>query len=168
MNDFQPPRADTPAEGEVRIETRQPVRVAFARHVGPYEQCGKAWDTLRAWAGPRGLLGPQTVCLGLAYDDPEVTPVDRIRCDACISVPDSIEAEGEIGIQRIDGGPYAVLTHRGSYETLQPSIERLYTWVALNDRPLRQQQMVMHDTNIILRPGTEKLVIDLCLPLERQ
>jgi hypothetical protein len=34
------------------------------------------------WAGPRGLLGPNMMSFGLAWDDPAVTPADKLRCDA--------------------------------------------------------------------------------------
>ena len=38
---------------EVRIETLEPKKVAFVRHIGPYEKCEPAWNTLCSYAGQK-------------------------------------------------------------------------------------------------------------------
>ena len=43
---------------DVEIKRFPPQRVAFMRHVGPYSEVGRVWGKLMAWAGPRGLIGP--------------------------------------------------------------------------------------------------------------
>ena len=96
---------------EVKIAKVKPIRVAFMRHVGPYEKCGETWGKFCAWAGPRGLLGPQTTVIGISHDDPEVTPPEKIRYDACITVDENFEPEGEVGVQEIKGGDYAVVVN---------------------------------------------------------
>ena len=103
---------------DVRTETVDPMKVVFMRHVGPYVEVGPTWEKLMAWAGPRGLMGPSTKCLGISHDDPDVTPADKIRSDACVVVDREIETEGDVGRQEIPGGEYAVVTHRGPYEEL--------------------------------------------------
>ena len=117
VDSFEPFRTgDSPVD--VKIEKREPLRVAFVRHVGPYQEVGKAWERLCGWAGPRGLFGPNTAMLGVCHDDPDVTPPERIRYDACITAPDGLAAEGDVGIQEVAGGDYAVTTHHGPYENL--------------------------------------------------
>ena len=71
---------------DVRVESVAPMRVAFIRHVGPYLQVGETWGRLFAWAGPRGLVARGPKMIGVCYDDPEVTPPDKLRYDACLSV----------------------------------------------------------------------------------
>src|SRR6516162_192632 len=61
------------AAREVRFETVPPRRVAFLRHVGPYGTVGPTFQRLLAWAGPRGLLGPESLVIAIPYDDPGVT-----------------------------------------------------------------------------------------------
>ncbi len=78
---------------EAKIETLDAIKVAFVRHVGPYACCGEAWGRLCAWAGPKGLLGPQATMLAQSHDDPDVTPPDKLRYDACLVVGDDVEAE---------------------------------------------------------------------------
>ena len=103
---------------DVTICRRDPMRVAFIRHVGPYDQCGKAWERLCEWAGPNGLMGPGAEMLGVCYDDPDVTPPERIRYDACITVQPGVAAEGDVGVQTLAGGTYARFTHHGPYDRL--------------------------------------------------
>ena len=112
---------------EAEVKHFKAMPVAFVRHTGPLESpsIGAAWGKLCAWAGPRGLLGPQTVMLGIGHDDPEVTPPERIRYDAGIILEREITPEGEIGMQTLPAGDYAVAVHRGPYENLK------HTYVAL-------------------------------------
>ena len=77
---------------EATVKNLPPRKVAFVRHVGPYNEVGPAWERLCQWAGSKGLLGPGVVMLGLGHDDPEVTPPDKIRYDACIEIKGDVRA----------------------------------------------------------------------------
>jgi AraC family transcriptional regulator len=122
---------------EVRMETVPPMRVAFIRKTGPYNQCEDAWERLCAWAGPKGLLRADTRFLGVGHDDPQVTPPDKIRYDACVTVDGTVEGEGEVGIQTVGGGRYAVTTHKGPYENLESSYAELMGgWLPLSGERL--------------------------------
>ncbi len=109
----------------VAIQTLSPARVVFLRHQGSYDQVGATWGRLTSWAGRRGLIGPATRFLGISYDDPQITPPDKLRYDAALTVNAPVEPEGEIGVAEIAGGRYAVLTHKGPYETLGRAYQAL-------------------------------------------
>ncbi len=118
---------------KVEITEFESMNVAYVRHVGPYHECGKAWERLCTWAGPQGLLRPNCKFLGLCYDDPDVTEAGKIRYDACITIDETIEAEGDIGVQTIDGSAYAMTTHFGPYEGLSETYAQLCgQWVPEN------------------------------------
>lgn len=101
---------------KVEITKLPPLRVAFIRHTGPYSECAKVWEKLMAWAGHEGLVGPDAKFFGLSHDDPEVTPPEKLRYDACVTVNDSFEPAGDIGVQTIPGGEFAMTTHVGPYD----------------------------------------------------
>jgi AraC family transcriptional regulator len=166
LRTFQP-KTGGGAVMKVRIEKLQPKRVAFARHVGPYEKCGAAWGKLCSWAGPRGLLGPKTVCIGVCYDDPEVTPPDKIRYDACVTVADSIAGEGEIGVQTIPGGEFAIFTHQGPMENLLKTYQAIFgEWAPSSGRVVKagaSYEVYLNDPNTT---PPEKIRIDIHVPLE--
>ena len=153
---------------DVRIETRKPQKVAFVRHVGPYAECGSAWGKLMAWAGPKGL-GSQPECLGICYDDPKITPADKIRYDACIPVPEDVEGEGEVGIQEIAGGDYAIATHKGPYAELYETYDYLYgQWVSENDYELRDIPCFEMYLNTPDTTPEEDLLTDIYMPVQKQ
>ncbi len=110
---------------DVRLEEFGPKRIAFLRHVGPYNQVGPAWQQLMMWAGQRGLLGPTPVLLGVVYDTPDVTAEAKLRYDAAVVVEDSVQPEGEIGIQEIARCQYAVSPYVGPYDSIQQAYDRL-------------------------------------------
>lgn len=137
VEDFRPLRRGG-AELEVRIVTAAPLLVAFMRHVGPYGSCGPTWERLYTWAGERGLLTDATLCLGVGHDHPEITPMEKVRYDACITVEGAVRPEGDVGIQKVGGGVYAVTLHRGHFRTLGDVYERLCAeWVPDNGQLLR-------------------------------
>jgi AraC family transcriptional regulator len=110
---------------EVTIRKLEPMRLAFVRHIGPYKDCGAAWDKLCARLGKQGRLGPDTKYIGMCYDDPDVTPADKIRYDACATVDGDFEAQGDIGVVTVEGGEYAFTTHLGPYEKLSETYAQL-------------------------------------------
>lgn len=152
---------------DVRIERVEPMCVAFVRHVGPYPEVGQAWQRLCAWAGSRGLFGPNSRMLGICHDDPEVTPPERLRYDACIVVNDGVAPEGDVGVQTIAGGEYAVATHRGPYERLGETYAALLgQWLPAHRRePLAAPAFEVYRNSPFNTPP-EQLVTDIHVPLQ--
>ena len=50
------------------------------------------------------MINGDTLFLGASYDDPDVTPADKLRYDACLTVADSVIGEGAIGVMDLVGG----------------------------------------------------------------
>ncbi|MFH1047487.1 MAG: GyrI-like domain-containing protein [Patescibacteria group bacterium] len=96
----------------VEIDELPTMNVAAIRHVGPYqgdEQLfGRLFGQLCAWAGPKGLLGPNNRFVSVYYDDPQTTPPEQLKIDVCLLVPDGTNGEADIATQSIPGGLFAV------------------------------------------------------------
>jgi AraC family transcriptional regulator len=161
------PRMDKGAVMKVDIVNLEPRKVAFVRHVGPYDQCGIAWEKLCSWAGPAGLMGPDTEFLGLCHDDPEVTEAQNIRYDACMPVGSGVSPAGEIGVQEVAGGFYAKALHQGPYDRLKDT----YAWVCGQWLPRQNREMRnLPSIEVYLNdpdqtPPTE-LLVEVYVPLE--
>lgn len=83
--------------------------VACMRHVGPYPEIGKAIERIFQWAGPKGLIRfPKTQVLAVYHDDPSTVDASELRSDACLTVPEGTEADGEATTMKIPGGLFAV------------------------------------------------------------
>jgi len=151
----------------VTIKTVAAKRVAYMEHRGPYNECGGTWDRFLPELGKRGLLGGENLILGLCHNDPEVTPPEDIRYDACVVVDDDFQAEGEIKVQVIEGGEYAVTTHFGPYHQLNLSYAALAgSWLPNSGRELRSAPA--YEIYITDPEGTEPedMITDIYMPLE--
>ena len=166
-------RESNAAKGDslVRVEIKniEKARVAFVRHVGPYDQVGKAWDRLCMFLGKAGYLGSGSRFVGICYDDPDVTAPEKIRYDACVTVDDSFVPEADIAVQIIGGGEYAVTTHFGPYSTLGLTYRKLFRqWLLQSDRELRPQPCMEFYLNDPESTEPADLLTDICLPLKPQ
>jgi AraC family transcriptional regulator len=152
---------------EVRIERVNPMLVAFVRHVGPYDGVSAAWERLCLRLGKEGRLGPGTKFIGVCHDDPEVTPPERLRYDACITVGSDFVAQDDVGVQTIGGGEYAVATHVGPYHLLgQTYAQLLGQWLPRSGRELRSEPSLEFYLNAPESTDPQDLITDIYAPLE--
>lgn len=151
---------------DVSIRSIGPIRIAFVRYTGPFDQVGAAWNKLMMWAGPRGLIGPGVRMLGIVLDDPEITAPEKLRYDAAMVVKDDIGASGEVGIQEIAPGEYAVALHVGPYTTLGRTYSRMCgEWLPASGRELPSAPSIEFYLNSPMMVPPEQLRTEICLPL---
>ncbi len=152
---------------KVDIIEMEPMQLACVRHVGPYHECGKAWEKLCLWAGPKGLLRPGIQFLGLCFDDPEITPPEKIRYDACITVDPDCPVDGEVYLQQTEGGSYARVTHFGPYEKLSQTYNQLCgQWVPAKGYVIASRPSIEMYMNSPEDTEPEDLITDIFIPLE--
>jgi AraC family transcriptional regulator len=165
--DFTTPMGGSTVEASMKKIDE--MKVAFIRHVGPYNEVGPTWEKLCKWAGPRRLIGWKPKLLGLCHDDPSVTPPDKLRYDACLVIKKDIEPEGDVGVQTIAGGDYAVAIHRGPYEKLGETYAALCgQWIPGRGREIRSAPSFEIYKNNPQHTKPEKLVTEIYVPLEPQ
>ncbi|MBI1754490.1 MAG: AraC family transcriptional regulator [Acidobacteria bacterium] len=114
---------------DVQVRRLESATLAYIRHIGSYKGDAalfrRLFDQLFAWAGPRGLMGPEARYLSLFQDNPNLTPAAKQRLEVALTVPPGTAPDGLIGIKPLEGGLYAiarvrVLLHEyaGPWETL--------------------------------------------------
>lgn len=152
---------------EVRIEECQPMRVAFMRHVGPYHEVSATWQKLMGWAASRGMFGAMMKPIGICHDDPEITPPEKLRYDACLAVSDKFAPEGDIGVQDVSGGPYAVTVHKGPYERIGQTYAALMgQWIPAQDREPASASCLEIYLNNPQQTPPEELLTEVHVPLK--
>jgi len=63
----------------------------------------------------------------LPYDNPGITPREKCRYRACITIEDNIEIKrGEVKTANIEGGSYAVFQFRGKKEDISDAYAFIY------------------------------------------
>lgn len=109
----------------VSVIQRDPVRVAYLRHIGPYGAAvHKFWhDKFYPFLAQQQLMGRPLY--GISHDDPNIAAPEKLRYDVCVAVDDSYVAAGGAQITTIPGGRYASLPFKGNSDTIGPA------WMAL-------------------------------------
>jgi AraC family transcriptional regulator len=155
----------------MNVETQQlqPMRVAYLRHIGPYNEVGPTWERLLMILGKDGYLGGSPMMFGICHDDPEITPASKIRYDACVTVDNDFLPTGEIQVQVVAGGEYARTTHAGAYSNLGKTYtEFLGQWLPRSGRELRDAPCFEVYLNDPQSTPPEELLTDIYAPLAPQ
>ncbi len=111
----------------------RPAAVVYTRSTGGYQAAAKdAWDRLNAWLAAHEARRQVKRGFGLFHDNPEVTPPELLRYDACVELMTGIDADPAAGIcrQMLSGGTYGAHTHVGGYQHMGGLLSQLHrNWV---------------------------------------
>jgi len=104
----------------VDIERQPARRLAAVRHVGPYNQIGRAFGELGQRLGPAmgALAARGAAMIALYHDPPDRVPPDQLRADAAVVVPDDFVLPAGLTEQRLPAARYASTEHVGPYDQL--------------------------------------------------
>ena len=130
------------------------------------ELCKAAWETLCSRPEVLRYFGPSTQAIGICYDDPDVTEPSKIRYDACVEVDEHFQPVGDVEVQEIAGGEYAVYVHEGPYENLHDSYTRLYgQWLPSSGREASAAPSLEIYLNSPQNTAPADLRTEICVPL---
>ena len=152
----------------MKVITRKikPMRVAYLRHVGPYEDVRPTWNDIMARLSADKQIRKRSVFIGIGHDNPSVTPAAELRYDACVTVDRDYEPKKPVKLQIITGGDYAVAKNC-PVGNIKDAYQYLFgKWLARSSRELRPAPsfIVFVDTNKGVAPG--KWRVDIYLPLQ--
>ena len=88
----------------------------------------RLFHKLCTWAGPKGLILPESVFLSSYEDDARTTPPEELRLDVCMSIPEGTDVGDDIQEKLLPGGSFAVM----HAELTEPK-EFGTAWIALVD-----------------------------------
>jgi len=152
----------------VKIEELPDHHVAYIRKLGPYgpETSGQAFMELGQWAGPRGYFNGEGKVLGVYWDNPEITPAEKCRTDACLTVPEGTDADGGISLQTLVGGRTAVCHFKTTADGFKQSWDDAFAWLVesgheVADRPCME---LYHNDGSKDPQGIWDY--DICIPLK--
>ena len=74
---------NTKIDATVEVKELAEYSAAYIRHIGPYmgdsELFARLFAQLMAWAGPRGVMGPDARIFTLYEDNPAITNEENLR-----------------------------------------------------------------------------------------
>ena len=122
-----------------KIVNLDPQTVLFVRKTGPYsEASAAAFGALLPFDYGHKLIDKETQMIGMSHDSPDITDADKLRYDACITLNQSVQPQGEFNLQTIAGGRYALFVHKGPYEKFDETYRLIFgQWLAQSGERLR-------------------------------
>jgi AraC family transcriptional regulator len=114
------------------------------------------------------LMSSETQSIGIGNADPTITPEENLRYDACITFTGDVQLTGEIEVQTIAGGHYAVFLHKGAYTGLSDVYRSIYAgWLPGSGCALREstcfEKYLNRDPR---RTKPENLRTEIWIPVE--
>jgi AraC family transcriptional regulator len=156
---------------EIIIQTMPAYHLAFfATHHGyGAMSVGKAWTQLFEWAQAQGLLSPQTNLVGICFDDPDITPLDKCRYYACIPAPQSMQKDRRAGFMDLPAGLRAMCRVEGDQQLIQATFRALYRqW--LPQSGFLPDEIPPYEVYYYSLDSYQagKYVLDVCIPILQQ
>ncbi|HLP18249.1 MAG TPA: AraC family transcriptional regulator [Bacteroidota bacterium] len=153
---------------DIRITQLPAYRIAYAANLEGYskEKIGAAWNTICAWAGAHGLFGPDTKTIGVSFDNPDITPKEKCRYYACITVGNEVMPPPPIGVMTLRAGTYAVARFEGNETDISAAYRDLYgRWLPTSgyvpaDAPCYEIYLSNAEQH-----ARGNFVMDICLPI---
>lgn len=118
---------------KIRMENILPMKIAYIRQTGPYgTNNALAMEKLKDWANSNHLLNDQSIILGIARDNPNMTKPEDCRYDVCLivsgdeTVYNQLNHDDYINSGDIIGGSYAVFQIDHTVEAVQNAWSEIF------------------------------------------
>jgi AraC family transcriptional regulator len=167
LDQAKAPRSGNHERMKVTIVDRQPTRVAYLRHTGPYgKPVSDFWMTeVAPWMETNGLYGRPRY--GISRDDPGITAPEKLRYDAAVEVPENFVGAGGHQMTTIPGGKYAV----GRFKGTEQQVGDAWAWLLrdwlsasgmqLDSRPFFESYPV----DVTYDRASGEFECDICIPV---
>jgi len=151
-----------------RVEKVEPIEVYAIRHLGEYQQTINSWEKILTFAGKNRLFNKDFYAYAITYDHPDISDINRLRCDVCISKTKEVETnDEEIISKKFDGGKYAVFLHKGDHEKLTDTYDAIFgNWFCKGSVILRDVPVFQKFLNDKRKVKTDELLTEVWVGVE--
>lgn len=162
-------------ENFIGIKEIDDLKVISVVKTGKYSKSAdEAWASLCkfAYSNTVGkedkIITPESKFIGISYDNPKMTPEEKLRYGACITVNKEVKTSGEVVSNVISGGKYALFLHKGAYENLEGTYNKIFTeWMPKSGYKFRGappfEQYLNRDPR---KTKPENLKTEIYIPIE--
>ena len=143
--------------------------VIYIRLTGAYSELDFPGTFAKLWnfVKERKLFSAGIEHLGIYYDDPKVTESAQFRSDVCLVIRKPVQPHGEIEVQEIPGGKYAVFSYQGAYSNLGMVYDAIFAeWLPSSGCELRDLPIFEKYCNDPTRTAPEKLKTEIYVPIK--
>lgn len=155
---------------QLELRSFPPMRLAFMRHTGPYDDGGvnRTWQRFMAWCREAALVPPSKPTYGISQDNPQTTPPGQCRYDCAIEVGGAFEPPAGVGVQDFIGGRYACARVRATPATIGAQWGAMFMqWLpASGYAPAAGAALELYEADFAADPATGEFECLLCVPLQ--
>lgn len=150
------------------IEKVPDLNLLFIRRTGNYATSSQsAWDAMKTFIKNEKLDQSKVRYISISHDNPQITSEEKLRFDACIYAPGTVE-KGGVGRQVLKGGKYAVFVHHGPHEEMVETFDRIFLkWLPDSKDHFDETRMVFceHFNLEYVDIDESKLVTKIYIPI---
>jgi AraC family transcriptional regulator len=145
------------------------LNLLFIRRYGNYVKSPwEAWPAMLGFINDNYLDRTTMRFFGICHDAMQLTTGDKVEYDAAIYSPEKVKEKNEVGRQVLKGGKYAIFTHKGPFQGLEETFNRIFLkWLPDSCENLDESRLVFCEYfNLeFIKTDPEKLVTKLFIPL---
>ncbi len=172
MDEYLLPMSDEELEERFPVEIRAfpKRRIAFERVIGAYQEnvVNDAFARLIKWAKDTDLFEAATV-FGMSLDDPSVTPQEKYRYEACLTIPDDFKFDSDSGFSEtvLPESSYAVTRASGDIKIVATATHYLFEKWLIKSRFEPEHnpglEIFIDKENVC---DWEQFELELCIPVK--
>ena len=149
---------------DTRTETMQPCTIAYMRRTGAYGiECKAVMEQLKSWAKQTNNLNDDSIILGIALDNPEVTAPESCRYDACLVVSNDFHTDDDnVHTRKLNGGKYCVFTVAHTTEAIQQAWSTMFIEISTLEYTLDFSRPIIERYAMKM---ISKHLCELCVPI---
>lgn len=145
------------------LENLSEVRIAYIRQIGPYGPGNiQTMEKLKKWADERLLLNDSATLFGIARDNPQTTPPEDCRFDACIVVSKDFHLDALVNEGELSGGTYAVFRLKHTAEDIQKAWSGIFSAIQNAGYSMDARPMMERYTGKLLSED----YCEICVPVQ--
>ncbi|MGA9779774.1 MAG: GyrI-like domain-containing protein [Verrucomicrobiia bacterium] len=131
----------------IEVTTLEPQRVAYMRHVGPYNGAYRKWLDFTTRLMKDGLPRKDSLFIGVPMDNPKVTPPEKLRYDTCVTMDEKYVPTKPVRVRTIAGGDY-VVARNCPIMAIAKGYEKLFrSWLPKSGRKVRKAPSLLVAAN---------------------
>lgn len=153
----------------VEIKKLPAFHVAYSQTIESYATgIPKAWNRLFQFLQPRGLIGNDVTLLGIPYNNPGITPREKCRYRACITVPQEVVLpRGDVKTADLQEAVYAVYHFKGTREDVWEAYAFFYgEWLLQSGYlPDEKPLIELYPLSLMSDCSQNDLTYDIAIPV---
>lgn len=146
----------------MKVEMLPTYRIAYIRQTGSYGPANiHAMEKLKKWAEEQNLM-QSAIIFGIPQDNPNTTPPENCRFDACIVLSSDNAIDDAVLEGELSGGKYAIYPVKHTSEDMQQAWTDIFPALQNNGFQLEDKPILERYTSEMVNNG----YCELCVPIK--